>query len=129
MNGGYDNGIVIPYVFAAADFGAGSITRDIQGPAGLRGRPLGVSLAATETFNAVTTGARVDVGTAADPDAYLSYAVGTLAAGSGATPIDGNGLTVLGDLPADTEARISLIAPTGGTPAGIADTTVLICWY
>jgi len=132
MNGGYDNGLIVPYVFAAQDFGAGSATRDIQGPPGLRGRILGLSMAATETFNAVSTPAHVLVGTAADTDAYLDYNVGELAAGAGVTKVhtgpDGD-FDVLDDLPADTEARISLIAPSGGTPTGIADTTLLISWY
>ncbi len=127
--GFYDEGLVISYNYPAQDFGAGNATRDLIGPAGKRGRIRAVSLIATEAFNSVTTEAFVRVGTAADDDAYLNYAVGDLAAGSGATPTDESGLTVLGDLPADTEARISFIAPTGGTPTGIADTVVVIEWY
>lgn len=125
----YDNGLQIDYNFPAQDFGAGDATRDITGPSGKRGRVKAVSLMATETFNAVTTSAKVRVGTAADDDAYLEYDVSTLAAGSGVVKTDESGLTITADLPADTEARLSFIAPTGGVPAGIADTVVTIVWY
>lgn len=125
----YDKGLQIDYNLGLVDFGNGNTTYDITGPTGKRGRVKAVSLICTETFNAVTTPAHVLVGTAADTDAYVDYTVGELAAGAGVVKTDESGLTIVADLPADTEARISCIAPTGGTPAGIAYTTVTIVWY
>lgn len=119
----------VTYLFQAQDFGAGDATEIIQGPANTTGIVRSTSLYnVTEVFNEVTTPARVDVGTAADPDGYVvgatlgSLGVAEAVAQEPAAGALGNSIAGAGDI------QISFIAPTGGTPTGIADVAVTIQW-
>jgi hypothetical protein len=118
------------YLFQAQDYGAGDIAEVIRGPVGRRGTVISaVVFNVTEVFNSVTTAARLDVGDGSDQDGYaLSSDYADVAvAGSGAVLFSAGALG--NDLPGDTEITLTMVAPTGGTPTGIADTAVVISWH
>lgn len=119
------------YNYGSIDFGAGGEVVSITGPKGKRGRLIDIHVSATETFNAVTTSAKVSVGTAADPDAYAELDVGTLADTDSISAEDGVSDTdaiIAEDIPADTQVEVTMVAPTGGTPAGMGHVQIVIDW-
>lgn len=125
---------VISYSFGEIDFGAGDVALEIKGLSGKKGRLVDIHVAATETFNSVTTEADVLVGTA-DPDEFGDLAIGDLATDtainasqtSGSLKTDSNGQSVLID--GDEDVQVACTAPTGGTPAGKAHVTIVIAWF
>lgn len=128
------------YLFDTLDFGTAGETYYVTGPKGRKGKLVDYGIHhCTETFNAVTTPATVSVGSAADPDAYgEELSMGTFAADAGsksvrttyrdpadiATYILPAGLS----LPAGTKVGLVCVAPTGGTPAGMACPFMIIDW-
>lgn len=119
------------YGFGIHDFGAASESLSIKGPKGKAGRLIAIHASATETFNAVSTSARIDVGTAADTDAYASFVLGTLADTDSASTDDGvtdTDAIISAEIPADTQVEVTFVAPTGGTPAGMAAVNIIIDW-
>lgn len=119
------------YVFPNVDFGAGDSAHSFQGPKGKSGRLIDVHLSATETFNSVTTDGYTQIGTAADPDAYALFVQGDLGATDSVCGSDGVTDTdwlINAAIPADTQVEVTCVAPTGGTPAGIATVTVTVDW-
>lgn len=134
----YDNPMRITYNLGLHDYGAGGDSLAIPVPAGAsRCRIEEIALSATETFNEVTTEGLVQLGTVGDADRYAQLAVGSLA------DTDGLGLTDAGKFDighggrgvvdfgqeGTTQIEVTLVAPTGGTPAGIAHTNVCIAWW
>ena len=107
---------------AVVDFGTGSaITRTIEAPTGFKGKVMGVALYANgETF---TSGAEINVGTAADEDAY--YAGGAIPTGT--TPSHPEG-TFRDYIPGGEDFVVSM-NPTGGTPTGQSAASITIAWY
>lgn len=122
----YDNPTTITYTWGLVDFGAGGDSVAFQGPPGATGVIRDISASATETFNAVTTEGRVDVGTVADPDAYASLAMGTTADAAAVVAADSDFTDRT--LPADTQVEVDFVAPVGGTPAGIAAVFITVDW-
>lgn len=119
------------YVFPNVDFGAGDSAHSLRGPNGKEGKLIDIHLSATETFNSVTTDANVQVGiSGGDLDAYALFVPGDLAATDAISAQNGADSDWLLDanIPADTAVEVTCIAPTGGTPAGIATVTVVIDW-
>jgi hypothetical protein len=125
-----DKGVpfTISYTFDI-DFGAGDAGATIIPPAGRAGKIVSLDIVdVTETFTTDTTEARVDIGTAADANGYaISADFGALAAGTSLRPALTEG--ALGELvDGDTTIELDFIAPTGGTPAGIAKVVLSIAW-
>lgn len=119
------------YVFANVDFGAGDSAQSFQGPKGKAGTLIDIHLSATETFNSTTTDAYTEIGTAADPNAYAHFVQGDLAATDSVCGTDGATDTdwlIDANIPADTQVEVTFVAPTGGTPAGIATVTIWVDW-
>ena len=119
------------YSFGEIDFGAGGEVLSITGPAGKSGLLRSIHVAASETFTDDTTEGAVQVGTAADPDAYAAFNLGTLADTDSAASDDGSTDTdaIIDErIPADTQVEVTCVAPTGGTPAGKGYVTVVIDW-
>ncbi len=122
------------------DFGAGSGSYYITGPKGKKGWLVDYGVeAASEAFTNTTTGATVQVGTGSDASAYGdALDLGTLAVATGAKsvlttyrPGVDRGYTTLmvsQEIPADTHVKVTLTAPTGGTPAGMAMPFADIIW-
>lgn len=138
----YDNALAISYNFGSHDFGAGAGAHAIQRPYGKKfARIEEIHLGPiTETFNAVTTPGFVRVGTASDADKFAELNCGTAAATDGyGTNDDPDAIKAAGkaidlDRAGDSGAsmdqlEVTFVAPTGGTPAGIAVVTVVISWY
>lgn len=130
----YETPKTLSFVFPTVDIGAGNGSAKFRLPKGMKGRVLDIHLSATETFTAVTTPGTVALGTASDADAYVDEtSLGTLAAGECVALSVASGANFLRDadgtikvLPADTDVVLTYVAPTGGTPAGIATITVFV---
>lgn len=127
------------YQFGLLDFGTAGEDYYVLGPAGRKGTLIDYGVHhITETFTAATLPAYVSVGTAADADAYGDeISMGTTAADAGSRSVrtlyDGEDVaTYILDaglrLPADTKLRLVCTAPTGGTPAGMAQPFMIIDW-
>jgi hypothetical protein len=119
------------YVFPAVDYGAGDSAHSFRGPKGKKGRLVDIHLSATEAFNSTTTDGYTDIGTAADTNAYAHFVQGDLAATDSVCGTDGVTDTdwlIDANIPADTQVEVTCVAPTGGTPTGIATVTVVVDW-
>ena len=119
----------VTYVFEAQDFGAGDWTQLIETPPGYYGFLKTIDLYnVTEIFSTTTTEAKVNVGTAGDADAYGSSPdLGALAVDAADSPTITYGVTQI--IPANSSVQVQGIAPTGGTPTGIATTAVTIIYF
>lgn len=117
------------YSFPSVDFST-STSQKIKGPKGKTGRLIATHVSGTVLFTAVSTSGRVDVGNSTTAAAYQSLTLGTLAAAAAIASDDGAATVTntLLELPADTDVKVSFIAPTGGSPAGTGTTTVTIDW-
>jgi hypothetical protein len=130
MSNFYDNPLTITYNLGLHDFGAGGDALAIKAPNGFtRGQIRDIGVAVTETFNAVTTPAYVRLGTAADPDAYAELNMGTAADTNYYNTQDDTDAIIDATVPSATQIEVALVAPTGGTPAGIGHVHVTIDWY
>lgn len=119
------------YTFSNVDFGAGNTVHGIRGPADKTGRLIDVHVSATETFNSVTTDGAVNIGDSTDADKFAHFVPGDLAAESAVSGMDGvtdPDWIIDADIPANTLVEVQCLAPTGGTPAGIATVSVVIDW-
>ena len=119
-----------PYCISAYhDFGAGGEAMTFRGPKGKQGTINEISVDAFETFTAVTTEAFVRLGSATSGYEYVNMGLGTLADAANVSMTAVAADLVLEALPADTDVHITLVAPTGGTPAGKAHYHIMIEWY
>lgn len=138
----YDQPMTISYSLGLHDYGAGGDALAIPVLAGATwARIEEISLSATELFTTTTTGAFVRIGTAADADKFAELAAGTLAdtnglgLTAGSTELKdnsygGKGVILLNSSGENiTQLEVVLVAPTGGTPAGIAHTTIVVSWW
>lgn len=124
---GYANpSLVLTTTYDSVNFATGS-TSAITGPSGLVGYVREISVIATTTFTAVTTAARVRVGTSG---ANADVALGTLASGTAlaATKASGTAIKAVA-MAADSQIPITFVAPTGGTPAGAGKVTIVTEWF
>lgn len=118
------------YNFAAVNF-ATTVTITIKPPPGVEnGRIEYIHARATTTFTNTTTEGHIRAGISGTLAKYADVPLGTLAANASlantAAQItsDGERLRV-----ADGDVLLTLVAPTGGTPAGVADVLVHINWW
>lgn len=121
----------ITYTYAGIDFGAGDKAASFQGPAGMVGRLVAIVLPnVTEVFSATTTSAQIKIGTTGNDDAYALADLGTTAAtDTFESSQDDPDAIIDPDIPADTQVEVAFVAPTGGTPTGIADVQIVVEWY
>ena len=120
---------VITYSFGEHDFGAAGESLSIKGPSGFAGELVGVQVNATETFTAATTSGKVQVGTAADVDAYAELDLSTTADTNTVSEATDTDAIIEASIPADTQVEVTLVAPTGGTPAGKGFVHITINWF
>ena len=119
-----------PYCFTFLhDFGAATAGLIFRGPSGMQGTIQEVEVMAYEVFNAVTTEAAVNIGSAALGAEYVAMGLGPLADGDEQRMTDTAADLVLAALPADTDIHLTLKAPTGGTPTGKAYVQIMVHWY
>lgn len=138
----YSNPMQQTITLPSHDFGAGALATAIKRPVGMRFcriKEIGL-VNITETFTAVTTAGFVRVGTASDADKFAEFNCGTLAATDAAgirddanAVLDADNVIDMdndGDLGASiTQLEVALVAPTGGTPAGIACPYFSLEWF
>jgi len=126
----YENRTPISYSLGTVDFGAGNTTHKILGPDGHTGRIVDIHLDISETFTQVTTPGYLRVGTSTDADAYAELTLGTTAAINTALNFASQAAAdKKTNITADSLVYVAGIAPTGGTPAGIAKVTVVVDWW
>lgn len=129
MSGSYAQPTVITYNLGNHDFGAGADALAVKAPRGFtRGRIIDVGVHVKETFTADTTPAYVRVGTTGDADAYVQLNMGT-AADTDCWNTQDDTDAIINDDVTDTQLEVALVAPTGGTPAGIGEVYLVIGWY
>ena len=122
----YSNPSTICINYGLWDFGEGSETMSFKLPNGMSGRLRDVIVQATETFNAVTTEAEVNIGSADGGKQYANCGLGTLADKASYRLSDNSADLVLASLAADSNIFVALLAPSGGTPAGKGFVTIVI---
>lgn len=115
---GYSSEQFITYSFGGQDFADAADTFSFKLPEGKQGRLVDVSISAYETFNATTTEAFLDIGTAADADAYAHCGLGTTADTDTYLASANAGDIISATIPAGTQVEVTMVANTGGTPAG-----------
>lgn len=124
------------YGFGQVNAASGSTYR-LKGPRGKAGRVHDVGFDdVTIGFTAVTTDAKVSVGTAGSPALFAGpLSMGAIAAPSGGKSIRTSAQSaadrdaaIPNKIPADTEVVVTVTAPTGGTPAGTGRLFVIIDW-
>lgn len=129
----YDLPVRVSYCFPVHDFGAGAGAHAVKPPKGKkRGNVVDIQLFnITETFTQDTTPAYVRLGTSGDADKYAELNCGAAAATNAYNLSDAGSINSVIDLTADsiTQVEVTFVAPTGGTPAGIAAVAVVIDWY
>ena len=121
----YDKPLTVTYGLGNIDFGAADDTYVVKGPAGATGVLRAILFSTTEIFAGSTSTALFRVGTAADPDAYSEYDLGTTAADT-AVEVPDSGIFER-SLPADTDVHFDIVAAVG-TPTGQAQVWVVIDW-
>jgi hypothetical protein len=116
------------------DFGAGDEAFLLATPSVFRGKPIAVDVyKISETFNSVTTQARVDIGDGSDADEFAL--TDDFADNAAAAPIHfcvADGSLQIGDteiIEPDDIVTITCVAPTGGTPAGRAMVSVTMLYF
>lgn len=104
-----------------------------------QGRVVDIHVRVTVTFTNVTTGALVNVGTAATAAKYAQLNMAAAAAGVSWNLRDGGGspyvesLVIFSDInfarDAVTAVQFQVVAPTGGAPAGTGFLDILMAWF
>jgi len=125
----YENPTYVSYNFGIYDFGAASEALEINGPSGKKGRVYDVHVAATETFNEVTTPAYVRVGSATTADEFAELDLGSTADADALSATNQTGALKAVNIDADEAVKVAFVAPTGGTPAGMGYVTIVIGWF
>ena len=133
----YDHPITVSHNLGIVDYGAGSSVQLIPVPPGMSSARIEFALLdVDETFTDDTTEGAVQIGDGTDADKFFAASTGVSAID---TAVSLDGVTEAGkfiDLARDgnggaalTFLTVTMVAPTGGTPAGIATTTIVVSWY
>jgi hypothetical protein len=132
----YDLPVRVCYTLGNAvtglDIGNGDTAHAIKPPKGKKmGNVVDIHLSVFETFTQVTTPGYIRIGTSGDADKYAELNCGAAAATNAYNLSDAGTINSRIDLVADSISQVEVvsIAPTGGTPAGIANVTIVIDWY
>lgn len=114
----YDQARMLTFSFGELDVADAPDTFSFKLPNGKDGTLKDVCFSATETFTATTTEAKINIGTASDPDAYASCGLGTTADTGAYLASENTGDILNNAIPSGTTVLVTCVAPTGGTPAG-----------
>lgn len=144
----YDFPKRVRYGFASAGWGNSAAQKQFIGPPGKKGRVVDIELASISAdFVGTTTVPEVGVGLTAGTNEYARFRAGTTAILGYTTAsqkarrarTEAKGQITLTDfaghvelekalIPADTPFMISLVAGTGGSPAGTSEVHVEVEW-
>jgi hypothetical protein len=137
----YDTPITVTYNWTALDCHSGDLTRKIRGPQGRKGNVVLITGMATTSFVGTSTPGYIKIGDGTTANKYGQLAMGAASAGtaSGSLAVANTYATGLlannpASLPfvntaADTDVTVTCVAPTGGSPAGVADVTIVMRWF
>jgi len=132
MSQHYDNPDTCCYYLGNMDFGAASGVTEhrIAGPAGKQGKLREISVTLSEIAAWTTTDGLVNVGTAADIDAFGLLSITTATAiNTVFNTADDTDAIIDADIPANTAVLVTLTEGTGGSLTGIGDVMVIIDWF
>jgi len=122
--------------FQAVDFGTPTASLSFVAPSLLRGKVMSIDLTSvTETFTSTTLAAGIEIGIdGGDTDAYCTTERGindlTAATTQNFNAHDGSLVDGVDEIiPAAGIVTVTPIAPTGGTPAGIANLTATVFYF
>lgn len=128
----YANMKTVTYSLGSINFATGSTVK-LKVPRGAQmARVLDIFLTCTVNFTQVTTPAQVEIGDGTNAGAFANLVVGGLTAGNtlGASDVTNGIFTAVYDAGAYPnplhDLIATLVAPTGGTPAGTAAVTVVV---
>lgn len=127
----YDNETVVSYSLGSVNMATGS-TQVIKPPKGLsRGRIIDVHAYVTVLFTQVTTPGYIRLGKSGTAAYYAEVNMGAAAATTAYNLRDNGTISRQIDLVADSvnDVLVTLVAPTGGSPAGTAGITIVIGWF
>lgn len=130
----------LPYAvtvqFEAVDFGTPTASLTFNVPSAMRGKVINIDLTGvTETFTSTTLAAGIEVGIdGGDTDAYCTTerGINDLAAATAQNFNANDGSLVNGAneiMEPGAIVTVTPIAPTGGTPAGIADLGITVLYF
>jgi hypothetical protein len=146
----YNNAIRREYKSAVGAFGATTVIESYIGPVGRKGLVRDIEVNLTASAVGDTTVPEVQVGTGSGSVSYARFRLGTSATvglvatatpkcaralvtgnGDAQTAVDFTGHVALETLaiPADTAFVITMLAGTGGSPAGTGYSKVYIDWF
>ncbi len=108
------------------DIAAAGESMSFKLPEGKQGRLVDVIVSCVETFNAVTTEAFVDVGTAADTDAYAHCGMGETADTDTYLASENAGDIISAAIPAGTQVVVTTVQNVGGTQTGIGHVNIVV---
>jgi hypothetical protein len=129
----YANPLVVTYGFGNLNFVTGAATYKLKPPPGCdAGRVEDIHVRVTTLFTQVSTPAYVRVGISSDHDKYAELNMGAAAANAAYSTRDVAGsihdnIHLTGDGVTDVDVRV--VAPTGGSPAGVGYLDVIIGWW
>jgi hypothetical protein len=129
----YSNPLTVPYNFGNLNFVSGAGTYKVKPPPRATcGRVEDIHVRVTTLFTQVTTPAYVRVGTSGDNLKYAELNMGAAAAGAAYNTRDVAGsiksnINLTKDAISDVDIRV--VAPTGGSPAGVGYLDVIISWW
>lgn len=129
----YDDRFIVDHTpYGNYDFGADADEIvAFRGPPGFRGKLLNVGVGVTEEFACASTTAKVQVGTADDPDAYAQLEIADETADADFFDVSDDTDCILdADIPADTLVQVKMIQATDNSAdAGQGVPHVTIEWY
>ena len=130
----YTNPITVMYKTPVVhDLGDGAVVTawSFKGPPGKKGKLIDIGFHVTETFAVDNTPAKIQVGTAADPDAYGVLNIPDATAITDYyNSISDTDAIIDQNLPADTQIEVLPVVGTdAGTEAGMGWETVTVEWY
>lgn len=139
----YSNPMRMTYSWGSLNFVSGAGSWQIQPPPlSKAARVADISVRVTTLFTNVTTGALVNIGTAATAAKYVSFNCGAAAANTtinlntqGGSPFNPVAAGFIGDGSIDltrdavTFIQVQVVAPTGGSPAGVGFLDIAMAWF
>lgn len=129
----YSNPLQLTYSFGNLNFVSGAGAYKIKPPKRCTaGRVEEIAVMVTTTFTQVTTPAYVRIGTASDNDKYAEMNMGAAAANAAYNLQDDTDAIISNiNLSGDgvSEIQVTVVAPTGGSPAGVGYLNIGISWW
>lgn len=134
----YDDLNVVTYKYAALNFVSGAGTFKLPIPRSARfARVMDIMVVSTTTFTQTTTAALVQIGDGTTAAAFAQLSVGGTTAGNSITGQDQTGGVWKGNYEATANPAVgtagvlhdlimTIVAPTGGSPAGVGDVYVIV---